>query len=85
MEATIYEKITLKEQTTAPIGTSIRIELMFKDDKGKELATLVDFGSVTMGDGDWNEIVYPFVIKDVMESINKDPLHRIQYDGRCRH
>jgi len=73
MEATIYEKITLKEQTTAPIGTSIRIELMFKDDKGKELATLVDFGSVTMGDGDWNEIVYPFVIKDVMESINKDP------------
>lgn len=73
IEATIYEKITLKEQTTAPIGTDIRIELVFKDSNGGEIATFVDVTSVSMGDGDWNEIQYPFVIKDVMEHINKDP------------
>jgi len=73
VEATIYEKIILKEQTTAPMGTDIKIELVFKDSNGKELATFVDFTSVSMGDGEWNTIKYPLVIKDIMERMNKDP------------
>jgi len=73
IDATIYEKITLKEQTTAPIGTDIKIELVFKDNKGTNLATYVDYSSVKMGNGDWNEIEYLFVIKDIMQKINKDP------------
>jgi hypothetical protein len=73
IEATIYEKITLKEQTTAPIGTDIRIELVFKNSNGENLATFIAVTSVSMGDGKWNEISYSFVIKDVMYHINKDP------------
>jgi predicted chitinase len=73
IKATIYEEIVLKEETTAPIGTAIKIELIFNDIEEKEIITFVDFTSVSKGNGDWNKIQYKFTIKDIMDKLHKDP------------